>query len=508
MRKVSRRKFIESIPLACAAAAGGALKAPWTAFAATPFPGRFQPTYESLSTYQIPEWFKDAKLGIFMHWGVYSVPAHSSEWYPRLMYLRKNPVFEWHRKHWGPQSMFGYKDFIPMFRAERWKPEEWVEMFKQTGARYMVPVGEHCDGFPMYDCTFTRWCASKMGPQRDIVRDLGREVRNQGLKLGVSTHRNWNYSWYTYERDFDTDNLLYSGLYGKPHIPGPPIDNLPHEILQVAPRWFLQDWLSRTTEIVDKYRPDLIWLEWGVQAAEFKPYRTELAAYYYNLGEQRNQDVVLTYKSDAFPDHAAVLDIERSTELNIRDLAWQAGTSISKKSWGYVDDDDYWAPSEIIHEFVDIVSKNGNMLLNFGPKSDGTFSEEALNIAHCMGRWTSVNGEAIFGSRPWKIYGEGPTVYKGGRFGEVKTIAPTFTPQDIRFTTKKGVIYAIFLAWPEHQAVIKALGRKSPYAPPKISEVKLLGEEAKLKWRQTDDALVIETPPRKPCDYAFTFSII
>jgi Alpha-L-fucosidase len=235
MRKFTRRKFIECIPLACAAAAGGALKAPWSAFATSPFPGRFQPTCESLSAYRIPEWFKVAKLGIFMHWGVYSAPAHSSEWYPRLMYLRKNSVFEWHREHLGPQSMFGYKDFIPMFRAERWRPEEWVEMFKRMGARYMVPVGEHCDGFPVYDCTFTRWCASKMGPERDIVRDLGREVRNQGLKLGVSTHRNWHYSWYTYERDFDTKNPLYSGLYGKPNVPGPLIDNLPNEVLQVAP---------------------------------------------------------------------------------------------------------------------------------------------------------------------------------------------------------------------------------------------------------------------------------
>jgi alpha-L-fucosidase len=202
-----------------------------------------------------------------------------------------------------------------------------------------------------------------------------------------------------------------------------------------------------------------------------------------------------------------VLDIERSTETSIRELQWQTGTSISKKSWGFIDDDDYRTPSDLTHEFVDIVSKNGNMLLNFGPESDGTFSEEAVNIAHSIGRWTEVNGEAIFGSQAWKIYGEGPTHYQGGSFGELKTPALEFTPRDIRFTTKNGVIYTILLVWPEHQAVIKAFGKKSPYALPKISEVKLLGEEAKLKWRQTEDALVIETPPRKPCDYAFVFSI-
>ncbi|HZT68999.1 MAG TPA: alpha-L-fucosidase [Terriglobia bacterium] len=503
--KFSRRRFLESIPLTFAA--GRALTIPWTSLAATPFPGQFQPNYDSLSAYQIPEWFKEAKLGIFLHWGIYSVPAYSSEWYPRLMYLRKSPVFDWHRKHWGPQSMFGYKDFIPMFHAERWKPEEWVDLFKRAGARYIVPVGEHCDGFPMYDCTFTRWCASKMGPQRDIVRDLSREVRNQGLKLGVSIHRNWHYSWYTYESDFDTNNPLYSGLYGRPHVPGPLINEFSNDVLQVAPQWFLQDWLSRTTEIIDKYHPDLIWLEWGVQAEEFRPYRTELAAYYYNLAGQRGQEVVLTYKGDAFPEHAAVQDIERGTEAEIRALPWQAETSISRKSWGYVEDDEYRTPGEIIHEFVDIVSKNGNMLLNFGPKPDGTFSEEALNIAHSLAQWTGVNGEAIFGSSPWKIYGEGPTNYKSGTFGESKTSVSAFTSQDIRFTTKTGAIFAIFLAWPERQAVIKALGSNSPYAPPKISEVKLLGEDAKLRWHRTGEALVIDTPPRKPCDHAYVFSI-
>ncbi len=492
----SRRNFIKT------AALGGAAAAAWPGVARLaqavqpPFPGKFQTTPDSLSRYVTPDWFRDAKFGIFLHWGIFSVPAHDSEWYPHYMYDRKSPVFDWHLQHWGPQSMFGYKDFIPLFRGERWKPEEWADLFRKAGAKYIVPVGEHHDGFPMYDSHLTEWTTVRMGPRRDVVGELGREVRNQGLKLGVSSHRANDWFYYIFEPDFDNTNPRYSGLYGKVHPPHKP-----------ASQGFLEDWYSRCAEIVDLYRPDLFYFDWKMNNPEFKPYRMQWLAYFYNMANHWNQEVVCTYKLTAYPEHAAVLDLERGIESGIRELPWQTDTSVSWKSWGYIEDDQYKQPQEIIHEFVDIVSKNGNLLLNVGPKSDGTIPEPAVAIFHNIGRWMDVNGDAIFGSRPWKVYGEGPATLAAGSFGEKKMKNLKFTPQDIRFTTREGSIYAILLAWAEHEARIRSLGSHSPNAPGRIAHVSLLGHHGKLKWHQEPDALVIHTPPKPPGDYAFVFRI-
>lgn len=503
----TRRNFLKSASLAGAALATWPYRSRLARAVTSPFPGKFQPTADSLSQYNVPDWYRDAKFGIFLHWGIYSVPAHANEWYPRLMYRKEDPVFKWHQEHWGPQSMFGYKDFIPLFRAEHWKPAEWVSLFKKAGAKYIVPVGEHHDGFPMYDSHLTDWTAVKMGPHRDVVGELGREIRNEGLHFGISSHRGFNWSYYTFEPDFDTNNPRYSGLYGKIHSPTKPVDNKPHEIQQTASQGFLEDWYSRCTEIVDLYKPDLVYYDWAMGAPEFEPYRMQWLGYYYNMADHWNQEVVCNYKIKAFPDHAAVLDIERGLESGIRELPWQTDTSVSWESWGYIQNDTYKQPAQIVHEFVDIVSKNGNLLLNVGPKPDGTIPDPAVDLFHNLGRWMDVNGEAIFGSRPWKVFGEGPTSLAGGSFGEEHEKGLKFTPQDIRFTSKNGAIYAIFLAWPEGEAKIKSLGSASQNAPGKISQVQLLGAEGNLQWHQDSGVLTIQTPSQKPCDYAYTFKI-
>jgi alpha-L-fucosidase len=504
---LSRRDFLKA-----ASWAGTALAAWPSAFRdaramTSPFPGKYQATWDSLSQYNVPDWFRDAKLGAFIVWGPYSVPAHGDEWYPRNMYIRSNPVFEWHRQHWGPQSMFGYKDFIPMFRGEYWNPEKWVEAFKSAGAKYLVQIADFHDGFPMYDSHLTEWTSAKMGPHRDVVGELGREVRNQGLKFGVSSHRAFHWSFYTYEKDFDTSNPLYAGLYGPIHAPAPFIDHNPGELRQTASPEFLQDWYARSVELVDKYHPDLVYFDWANGAPEFEPYRKEFAAYYYNRADRWNQGVVITYKEDAYPEHAAVLDFERGLAASIRLLPWQTDTSVSWKSWGYIDDDRFKSPEEIVRELVDIVSKNGNLLLSVGPKADGTIPEEAEAIYRSIGRWMDVNGDAIYGTRPWKVSGEGPAVLAGGSFSESKAQGMSFTSRDIRFTTKGDAIFAIFLAWPEHEAKIKELGKSSKNAPDRISSVSLLGDQSKLQWHQGTEGLTIMTPDSKPCDYAFAFKI-
>jgi alpha-L-fucosidase len=503
-RPHSRRDFLKT---ALSAGAGWACMCRPASAVIPPFPGRFAPTWESLSQYNVPDWFRDAKFGIFMHWGVYSVPAYEGEWYPRLMYRRESPVFKWHRQHWGPQSMFGYKDFIPMFRGEHWKPDELVDLYKKTGARYIIPVGEHHDGFPMYDSHLTDWCAAKMGPHRDTIAEWAREARNQGLKMGISSHRAFHWSYYTFEKDFDTDNPLYAGLYGPIHAPTTLISHEPGELVQGPSPEFMQDWFARCAEIVDLYHPDLFYFDWANNAQGLEPYRRQLLAYYYNIAAQRGQDVVLTYKLTAYPEHAAVLNIERGIASGIRELPWQTATSVSWNSWGYIEYDSFKSPSEILHELVDIVSKNGNMSLNVGPKPDGTLPQEAVETFRGIGRWLEVNGEAIYATRPWKVYGEGPTTLASGSFAEDKLKGMTFTPEDIRFTTKGDAIYAIFMAWPEREAKIKSLGRNSKNAPARIADVRLSGEDAKLEWHQDPDALTIQTPSNKPCDYAYVFKI-
>jgi alpha-L-fucosidase len=422
------------------------------------------------------------------------------------MYIKGSDVYNYHMKRYGPQSKLGYKDFIPKLTASNWNPDQWAELFRKAGAKYVVPVGEHHDGFPMYDCSFTDWTAAKVGPHRDVVGELGRAVRNQRLKLGVSSHRAFNWSYYTFDKEFDTSNPRYSGLYGKPHAPTPLISNKPGELRQTAPKEFLDDWYRRSTEIVDKYRPDLMWFDFCFEGPEFEPYRKRFAAHYYNKAEEWGSGVVVNYKHEAYPEEVAVLDIERGLLDEIRKRIWQTDTSVGWKSWGYIENENYKSAGELVHELIDVVSKNGCLLLNIGPKPDGTIPEEAQKVLLGIGQWLDVNGEAIYGSEPWTTYGEGPTKLAGGYFGE--KASQVFTAQDIRFTTRKGVLFAISMAWPGEELKINSLSSTSSLSPGRISDIRLLGVDKKLEWTQTDDCLKIKTPNKKPCDNAYAFKIV
>ncbi|HXJ96160.1 MAG TPA: alpha-L-fucosidase [Terriglobia bacterium] len=504
-----RREFLKQAALAVTAGAASSMRSLRTLWAAADAPVKYEPSWESLGQYQVPDWYRDAKFGIFLHWGVYSVPAHSSEWYPRLMYRREDECFKWHQEHWGPQSIFGYKDFIPMFKAEHWDPALWVELFRNAGAKYIVPVGEHHDGFPMYDSLFTRWNAAKMGPHRDVVGELGRAVREQGLKLGVSSHRAFDWSYYTFEDDFDTNNPRFSGLYGTPHAPTPRINNEKGELRQTVPVDYLQDWYGRTIQIVNQYQPDLVWFDFGFEGPEWEPYRKAFGAYYYNRAEAWQKGVVINYKHEAYPPQAAVLDIERGLLKEAPKYPWQTDTSVSWESWGYIKNDRYKAPGELVRELIDIVSKNGCLLLNVGPMPDGRIPEPAEQTLLAMGQWLTTNGEAIYGTRPWKVSAEGPTKLNAGQFGE-KT-EPAFTARDIRFTSRPGAVYAIALAQPQEEVTIQSLGSSiasgAGLAAGSIEDVRLLGSDAKLDWKQTDSGLRISAPSSKPGDFAYVFKV-
>jgi alpha-L-fucosidase len=459
--------------------------------------GPFHDSWDSLSNYKLASWYEDAKFGIFIHWGVYSVPAFGSEWYPRNMYRQGSNEFKHHLEVWGPQAKFGYKDFIPMFKAEKFSAAGWAGLFRKSGAKFVVPVAEHHDGFPMYDSKLTEWCAGKMGPKRDIIGELAAAVRKVGLVFGLSTHRAEHWWFFNGGTQFDSDvkDPRFAGLYG----PAQPDKTQPDKA-------YLDDWLARTCELVDKYKPQLVWFDWWIEQPVFQPYLQKFGAFYYNRGAQWKQGVAVNYKNKSWPEKAAVLDIERGQLAGIRPIFWQTDTSVSKNSWGYVEKQDYKTADSIVDDLVDIVSKNGALLLNIGPRPDGTIPEPEQQILLEIGRWLSINGEAIYGTRPWKVFGEGPTEVVGGSFNDTKR--RPFTGEDIRFTAKDSTLYAIALAWPDSGSVtIKSLAAGSRLAFRRIRKVELLGSRARLQWTPDTAGLIVKLPGQRPCDYAFALKI-
>ena len=458
---------------------------------------RYEPNWDSLQNYEVPQWFMDDKLGIFIHWGPYSVPAFDNEWYPRFMYRdeisRKGPNYhQHHTETWGHPSKFGYKDFIPLFKAENWDPAQWLDLFQKAGARYIVPVAEHHDGFPMFASTHTRWNAAQMGPKRDVCKELELETRAAGLKFGVSSHRAFNWRYYTYADDFDTTHPGLEDLYCPPHPEDAPAS------------WdFLQNWYARTLEMIDYFRPDVLWFDFGWHFDEFEPYRPQVAAYYYNRALEWGSEPVLQYK-DKFPDGVAVYDVERGKLDDIRPHYWQTDTAVSYKAWSYIEDDEFKSPATIIHDLVDIVSKNGNLLLNVGPRADGVIPAEATQLLLDLGAWLDVNGEAIYGTRHWERFGEGDTAVVVGHLTERSNLP--FTAKDVRFTQKDDALYAIVLGWPGSEAAITSLGSGSSLGG-RIRGVSMLGSDEPVSWKQDENALTVSTPNQRPCDHAYTFKI-
>ncbi len=468
--------------------------------------GRFQPTWDSLSHYEIPTWYQDAKFGIFIHWGVYSVPAFDSEWYPRKMYLKNSKDFLHHRETYGPQSTFGYKNFIPQFTAARFDPNGWADLFRKAGAKYVVPVAEHHDGFPMYHSELTDWSAFKMGPKRDIVGELATAVRKAGMHFGASSHRAEHYFFMNGGRDFDSDvnDPKYASFYGPAHVG---VTDANHQQWAGHPDpAYLDDWLARTAEIVTRYHPEIVWFDWWINTKEFQPYLQRFAAFYYNEAAKNNYPAAINYKFTAFPESAAVLDIERGQLESARNLFWQTDTSVSIKAWGYIEGDTFRSPESLILQLVDIVSKNGSLLLNVGPKPDGTIPDEVQQILLSMGHWLSVNGEAIYGTRPWKIQSEGPTKVKGGSFHDTATQG--YSSQDIRFTTRGDTLYAIAMGWPKTGSlVIKSLAKGSPRADIDVKSVELIGSGSPVKWTRDEGGLHLDLPAQPVGEYAYVFKI-
>jgi alpha-L-fucosidase len=466
--------------------------------------GPFRADWESLRNYETPDWFKDAKFGIFIHWGVYSVPAFGSEWYPRLMYQEGSEEYKHEIATHGPLSKFGYKDFIPLFTAEHFNAEQWATLFQESGAKYVVPVFEHHDGFAMYDSGLSDWTVAKMGPHRDVYGELAKALRARGLRLGASSHRIEHDFFMDGGRKMDSDvnNPEYAAFYGPAHVWLESKSSLLEDWTYLS-NAYLDDWLARDAEIVEKYNPDIMYFDWWIGQPNARRYVAKFAGFYYNRAASQGKVPVINYKLSAMEEHSGVLDIERGQLAGIRSLYWQTDTSISIKSWGYIVNDTYKSAETMVHQLIDIVSKNGNLLVNVGPRSDGTIPKQVQTTLQDIGSWLKMNGEAIYGTRPWIKFGEGPTEIVQGPFHD--TDIKPFTPQDFRFTTKGNALYAIELAWPDSgDAVIHSLDQAA-LGSSQIASVTLFGYDGNLSYEQKSDGVHIRLPAQRPGKYAYCF---
>jgi len=460
-----------------------------------------------------PKWLRDDKFGIYTHWGIYSVPAcgPNGTWYAHNIYRKGNSQYDHHERTYGPVSEFGYKDFIPMFKAEKFDAEEWADLFKSSGARFAGPVAEHHDGFSMWDSHVNEWNAAKMGPERDVVGELEKAMRSQGMRFMIALHHAEQWWFYPHWRsDCDVSNPRYAGLYGPMHnLDGLDRGNVPRErwqewMAQDRPtRAFLSFWRAKIDELVEGYRPDLIWFDFGINFV-LEDYKKEMLAYYYNKEEEWGRDLAVTYKGHDLVPGTAIIDYELGRMDQLTYYDWITDTSVDDQgAWSYVEDAGFKKVSTLVHNLVDNVSKNGYLLLNVGPKADGTIPDGAKKCLAGMGEWLKVNGEAVFETMPWVSYGEGPTkMASGGMFSERYEVQ--YTPEDVRFTCHDNLLYATVLGWPEERATIRSM--KKLY-PGEIESIGMLGIDGELTWSVTENGLVIDMPDEKPCEDAYVFKI-
>ncbi|MCL2084304.1 MAG: alpha-L-fucosidase, partial [Oscillospiraceae bacterium] len=390
--------------------------------------GPYADDWGSLSGYTPPRWLRDGKFGIFVHWGLYSVAAYANEWYARNMYMRDTGEFEHHVKTYGPHKRFGYKDFIPLFKAEKFEPEAWADAFSEAGARYVAPVAEHHDGFQMYRSGLSRWNTCEMGPGRDVLGELLSACDKRGVTRCASSHRAEHWWFLSHGREFDSDikeperHDMYWPSMPEPHH---------HDIYAGPPPSpeFINDWLARCVELVDNYRPRLLYFDWWVKHHSFKPSLRRFIAYYYNRAAEWGFAPAVAYKDDSLPFGCGIPDMERGGFADAKPFLWQSCTSTARNSWCHTEQNDYKPPAAVIQNLIDVVSKNGALLLNVGPKADGTLAEQDAVILREVGKWLKTNGAAVYGSTPWKTAMEGPTRAAEASFSDGGD--PPDTPEDI-----------------------------------------------------------------------------
>jgi alpha-L-fucosidase len=509
--------------------------------------GRFQPSWESLKQYQVPEWFRDAKFGIWAHWGPQCQPERG-DWYARQMYSEGHPQYKEHVARCGHPSSKGFKDVIHDWKAEKWDPEQLLALYKRAGAQYFFALANHHDNFDNYDSKYQPWNSVNLGPQKDVIAGWARAARQNGMRFGVSVHAAHAWSWYEPAQGADREGPLagvpYDGklakadgqgtwwegydpqdLYEQRHTPSPSFQ----ELRTIHSRWnwgngvatpdqaYCERFYNRTLDLINKYQPDLIYFDdtalplWPVSDAGLK-----IAAHFYNSSNKRRgrEDDGVLFAKVLDPEQRKCMawDIERGSSNAIEPQPWQTDTCIG--GWHYdqsvLDRHGYKSARTVIHTLIDVVSKNGNLLLSVPLKGDGTLDSDEVEIVEGIARWMAVNREAIYGTRPWQVYGEGPQMasaapIRAQGFNEGR--GRPFSAEDVRFTTKGPTLYAIVMGAPQTAVSVKSLGRNAELLQRPIAEIALLGSEDKLKWSQTGEALVIGPPSHLPNDVACVFRI-
>jgi len=547
----SRREFLKT----SAIAAGAGLLAPWwrTPLRGAPeggdatrrlMPGPFLPTWESLvQNYRFPDWYRDAKFGIWAHWSAQCVPEQG-DWYARRMYLQGEKDYNYHVRTYGHPSKVGFMEIQNLWKADRWEPEKLMDLYQRAGAKYFFALGTHHDNFDAYDSKYHGWNSTRVGPRRDIVGTWAKVVRERGLRFGISNHSSWAPRWlqpaYGYDGEgplagvrYDAYTLTKADGLGKwwegldPHdlYTGPSVvmpDGLTSA--QAVRDWqnkntslaksnpmpvasFCQNWFLRTQDLVDKYQPDVLYFD--TNELPLGQAGLDLVSHYYNSSAARHDgqvNVVVNGKHiEAAHVGSFVEDIERGVANGIRPEPWQTDTCIG--DWHYsreiAERNGYKTVGQVVGMLVDVISKNGNLMLNIPVRGNGTIDEHEVAFLEGLAAWMRVNGEGVFGSRPWKVFGEGPTRLSG------RERLAAYTSEDVRFTTKAGTLYAFVLAWPASRvATVKALGATGPHvAGGRVISVSLLGHDGPLEWSQDPEGLNVKLPGNPPSAHAFTLRI-
>jgi alpha-L-fucosidase len=480
-------------------------------------PGPFKGTRESLRTWQVPAWYRDAKFGIWAHWGPQSAPEYG-DWYARNMYIQGQRQYEYHVKNYGHPTKFGFKDIIPTWKADKFDPDHLLDLYKKAGAKYFCSMAVHHDGFDLWKSAHQpRWNSVVSGPKKDIVRMFKMAAQKHGLKFAVSEHLAPSYHWFSPSHTSDKTGPLagvpYDGV-------DPAFADLYHELpadypygKQISDRQAPDPWklhyFKRIKDLVDNYQPDLLYTDGDIF---FEEYGLALVANLYNVNAKLHGGRAEAVYTSKLPTDCetgtCVLDWERGVAAGIPANPWQTDTCVG--DWHYNKEARYKTPKRVIDLLVDIVSRNGNLMLNFPLPNSGMLDDQELKILDEITRWMAINSEGIYATRPWKIFGDGPVATappsgRGARFNEGGR--KDLTAEEVRFTTKGSTLYAFVMGWPQKQAVIKSLATTGAVAQTKIRNVELLGFKGKVKWTQDDRGLAVELPEQKPCEHAIAFKI-
>jgi alpha-L-fucosidase len=481
--------------------------------------GPFKESWDSIAqNYHDPDWFRDGKFGIMMHWGIYSVPAHGSEWYVRYMYGGNAAMMQWHTEHFGPPTQFGYKDFLPMYTAAKWDPDAWAELFRKAGAKYVLAPGEHHDGFSNWDSAINPYNAKNYGPRRDLDGDLIAALKKVGLKTGISDHSAFHFVFIPALPGSDQYDPKWAAFYSVA------------DRSNAARTKFMHDWVAKRIETIDKYQPDMLWFDMGTDHS-WDPLKIKVAAYYFNRATAWGKQVGISAKSAAWVS-GQIMDYEREgrAPMELVDWVWQPDDPIMDK-FGYVEGLKPYPAEQFIYKIVENVSKNGNLLLNISPRADGTIPQEQQDVLLTIGKWLEVNGDAIYASRPWTKYGEGPVAdaaaaamvkiratgkFEGRLNGQNQggdgvsgggISKNGYTAHDIRFTTHGDTLYALVMNWPEAATVTIASLAKGLPLRGKVKKVELLGHAGALAFTQGSEGLKVTFPAEKPCDTVYALRI-